>query len=274
METNIILAGVGGQGILSIAVVIDTAALEQGLYFKQAEVHGMSQRGGDVQSHLRISDKTIHSDLVPRGKADLVLSIEPLESLRYVEFLEPGGALVTGVDPFVNIGDYPELEKVLDAIASLSHHTLVHADRLAREAGSGRAQNMVLLGAACPFLGLEDERIVNAIRAAFERKGDKVLQTNIDAYRAGKAAGEAYRACVKAGIPVKAAREFVGQLKGGKLAEDAVPVWKELLTGPMSGDILALFAKEKAAKLEGSLEVARRVAEKGAGDLAAALFGA
>ena len=92
---NIILSGVGGQGILTIAAVLDTASLNQNLYVKQAEVHGMSQRGGAVQSHVRISDKIIYSDLIPLGKADMILSVEPMELLRYLPYLKPEGWLIT-----------------------------------------------------------------------------------------------------------------------------------------------------------------------------------
>jgi indolepyruvate ferredoxin oxidoreductase beta subunit len=210
MQTNIILAGVGGQGILSIALVVDHAALAQGLGFKQAEVHGMSQRGGDVQSHLRISDGPIHSDLVPHGAADLVLAVEPLESLRYVGYLRPGGALVASVDPFVNIPDYPEKQRVLEAIASLPNHTLIPAEQLARAAGSARAQNMVMLGAGSPFLGLREELLEAAIREAFAAKGEKLQKVNLDAFHAGKAAGETYRQCVAKGMNAAAALELAG----------------------------------------------------------------
>ncbi len=194
MQTDIILAGVGGQGILSVAVVLDSAALEQGWYFKQAEVHGMSQRGGEVLSHLRIGDKPIYSELIPKGAANLVLSVEPLESLRYVDFLAPGGALVTGVDPVLNISNYPPMERVRGALEALPNATLIEADKLARDAGSARAANMVLLGAAAPFLLIKEELIERAILKSFERKGEKVQQSNLAAFRAGKAAGEAWRA--------------------------------------------------------------------------------
>ena len=99
MKKDIILAGVGGQGILSIATVIGQAALAEGWYLKQAEVHGMSQRGGEVQSHLRISTEPIWSDLIPQGKADIILSLEPLEALRYVPWLAPEGCVVTSSVP-------------------------------------------------------------------------------------------------------------------------------------------------------------------------------
>ena len=87
MKTDIILCGVGGQGILSIATVLGQAATASGLYLKQAEVHGMSQRGGDVQSNLRLSTERIWSDLIPKGQADLIISMEPMEALRYLPYL-------------------------------------------------------------------------------------------------------------------------------------------------------------------------------------------
>jgi indolepyruvate ferredoxin oxidoreductase beta subunit len=99
MKTDIILAGVGGQGILSIAAVIGSAAVEENLFIKQTEVHGMSQRGGDVQSHLRISDQAIASDLIPLGRADLIISLEPMEALRYLPYLKKDVWIVTKSKP-------------------------------------------------------------------------------------------------------------------------------------------------------------------------------
>jgi indolepyruvate ferredoxin oxidoreductase beta subunit len=110
MKNDIILSGVGGQGILSIAAAIGLAAVESELFLKQSEVHGMSQRGGDVQSHLRLSDKSIASDLIPYGRADLIISVEPMESLRYLPWLSKDGWLVTSSNPYINIPDYPPPE--------------------------------------------------------------------------------------------------------------------------------------------------------------------
>ncbi|MBI5532298.1 MAG: indolepyruvate oxidoreductase subunit beta [Deltaproteobacteria bacterium] len=265
METNIILAGVGGQGIVSISFVIDMAAIWQGLQFKQAEVHGMSQRGGAVSSHLRISDSTVHSDLVPKGAAQIVLSVEPVESLRYVDYLSPTGTLVAGTDPFVNIPDYPEVDKILDGIATLPSHTLVAADRLARQAGSGRAQNMVLLGAASPYLGLKIELLERGIREAFAAKGEKIQKTNIDAFHSGIAAGEAYRACLKAGMASRQARALVGRIVGGKLAPEAVPMWKDLFAQPVGAGILEVLTSQTAGKIQGSVEIPAAIAAADAG---------
>jgi indolepyruvate ferredoxin oxidoreductase beta subunit len=154
MKSDIILSGVGGQGILSIAATIGMAALENNLFLKQAEVHGMSQRGGAVQSHLRISEKEIASDLIPLGKADLIISVEPMESLRYLPWLSENGWLVTNTTPFVNIPDYPEMKDLLDEIEKLPHHIAINADEIARQVKSPRSSNMVMLGAASPFLDL------------------------------------------------------------------------------------------------------------------------
>ena len=185
MKKDIILAGVGGQGILSIAASIGTAAVASDLHLKQAEVHGMSQRGGDVQSHLRLSSNEIASDLIPAGKADLIISIEPMESLRYLPYLSKDGWVVTNTQPFVNIPNYPELETVIEKIKSLPNHIAIDADNIAKEMGSARSANMVILGACIPFLDMELSQLEDAIRVIFKSKGADVVQTNLDALNAG-----------------------------------------------------------------------------------------
>ncbi len=186
MKKDIILAGVGGQGILSIAATIGTAALSQGLNLKQAEVHGMSQRGGDVQSNLRISDGEIASDLIPMGKADMIISVEPMESLRYLPMLSPEGWLVTNTKPYINIRNYPEMDALMAEIKATPRHVTLDADEIARELGSPKSANMVILGAASPFLDMNYTSIQNAIRAIFRKKGDEVIQVNLDALEAGR----------------------------------------------------------------------------------------
>jgi indolepyruvate ferredoxin oxidoreductase, beta subunit len=186
MKKNIILAGVGGQGILTIATVIGHVVVEENLYLKQAEVHGMSQRGGDVQSHLRISDKEIFSDLVPAGGADLILSVEPMESLRYLPYLSKDGWLITNQKPFNNIVNYPEIEKVESEINKVKNHIIIDADSLAKEAGTARAMNIVMLGAASKFIGLPYEGLENALKAIFGKKGEKIVNVNLAALKAGR----------------------------------------------------------------------------------------
>jgi indolepyruvate ferredoxin oxidoreductase beta subunit len=186
MKQDIVLSGVGGQGILSIAFVIDNSALKEGLSFKQAEVHGMAQRGGAVQSHLRLSDGPIHSDLIPKGEADMILSVEPLETLRYFDYLSPGGIVVTSCSPYVNIPDYPDINKILEKIQSIKKRVVVDSARLAKEAGHSRSQNMVMLGAASPYLILKSESLVEFIRVLFKHHGEEVVDINLRAFELGR----------------------------------------------------------------------------------------
>ncbi|MBU3814427.1 MAG: indolepyruvate oxidoreductase subunit beta [Candidatus Bacteroides intestinipullorum] len=190
MKKDIILSGVGGQGILSIAAVIGQAALKDGLYLKQAEVHGMSQRGGDVQSNLRLSDRPIASDLIPTGKCDLIISLEPMEALRYLPYLDEEGWLVTNAVPFVNIPNYPSEDAVKAEIERLPHHILLDVNQTAKEVGSPRVANIVLLGATIPFLGIGYDKVQASIREIFERKGESIVEMNLNALEAGKAIAE------------------------------------------------------------------------------------
>ena len=184
MHTDIILSGVGGQGILSIATIIGSAAINEGLYIKQAEVHGMSQRGGDVQSNLRISSEPIASDLIPLGKADIIISLEPMEALRYLPYLNKGGWLITNTAPFINIPNYPDQDKLMKKIENLQS-VAIDVDTIAKQVASPRAANIVLLGAASPFLGIDVAKIEDGIRRVFGRKGEDVVNMNLKAFRAG-----------------------------------------------------------------------------------------
>ena len=184
MKKDIILAGVGGQGILSIASCIGIAAVEENLYLKQAEVHGMSQRGGDVQSHLRLSSNDIASDLIPEGKADMIISVEPMEALRYLPMLSKNGVIITASEPFINIDNYPEVEKVYEELKK-HNAIIVDADTIAKECGNIRAANMVIFGAAVPSLEIDMQTIENSIRKQFGSKGEEVVELNLKAVKAG-----------------------------------------------------------------------------------------
>jgi len=194
MKTDMVIAGVGGQGILSIAAALGFAALDNDLYMKQAETHGMSQRGGDVQSFMRISDQPIYSDLIPKGGADIILSVEPMEALRYLPFLKKGGYLVTNSTPFININNYPEEEKLVKTIEALPNYILIDADRIAKEeVGSARAFNFVMLGAASPFIEVPFEYLEEGIRKIFGKKGNDVVDMNIKALHAGRKFAEEHK---------------------------------------------------------------------------------
>jgi indolepyruvate ferredoxin oxidoreductase beta subunit len=193
MKNDIILSGVGGQGILSIAATIGLAAVENGLFLKQAEVHGMSQRGGDVQSHLRLSDRPVSSDLIPYGKADIIISVEPMESLRYLPWLSSSGWLVTNSNPFINIPDYPPVEEIMNEIKKIKNHIILDADKIAKESGSARSGNMVILGAASLFIEMPYESLENAVKELFGRKGEQIVDANLKALKAGRDSSMAFR---------------------------------------------------------------------------------
>ncbi|MEE4258067.1 MAG: indolepyruvate oxidoreductase subunit beta [Bacteroidales bacterium] len=185
MKKDIVLAGVGGQGILSIAAIIGTAAMGADLYLKQAEVHGMSQRGGDVHSNLRLSDKPVASDLIPKGQADMIIAVEPMEALRYVSMLGKDGWLITNSTPYVNIPNYPDHNEILKEIRTLPKHIIIDADDIAKDLGNKRAANMVILGAALPFLEMDVQLFHDAVKKIFGRKGEDIVKLNSDALDAG-----------------------------------------------------------------------------------------
>lgn len=186
MKFDIILAGVGGQGVLSISAIIASSAMKAGLQAKQSEVHGMAQRGGAVLAHLRLSDRPIASDIIPRSRADLIVSMEPLESLRHLSYLSAGGTLLSAMEPVENIPVYPDIRCIIAMVRSLPRACLIDAATLARRAGSARATNMVMVGAASRLLPIAPEAIEGHIREAFAMKGAGVVETNLAAFRAGR----------------------------------------------------------------------------------------
>ncbi|MFI3304752.1 MAG: indolepyruvate oxidoreductase subunit beta [Rikenellaceae bacterium] len=185
MKCDIILSGVGGQGILSIAAVIGEAIRTEGLNIKQAEVHGMSQRGGDVQTNLRISSDPIASDLIPIGGADAIISLEPMEALRYLPYLKEGGWVVTSSQPFINIPNYPDVDAIMAELKKLPNLLMADVEQIAKDAGVARSTNIVLLGAASPILGIKSEDLEEGIKRIFARKGEKVVEANITAFNIG-----------------------------------------------------------------------------------------
>lgn len=189
MKKDIILSGVGGQGILSIATIIGEAATEAGINLKQAEVHGMSQRGGDVQSNLRLSTEPIFSDLLSQSGADLIISMEPMEALRYLSFLDKDGWIITSSNPFVNIPNYPDPNELLAELAALPHVQLAHIDDIAKDNNLPRGANMVLLGMAAPYVEIVSiEQLRSAVTTVFARKGEKVVNDNLTAFDLGVSA--------------------------------------------------------------------------------------
>ena len=190
MHYDLIISGVGGQGIITIANLIGLAALEEGFDAKQSEVHGMSQRGGSVETHVRIANYPIASNVIPLGNADLILSMEPMESLRYLPWLKPTGWLITHDQPFINIENYPDYNVLIKEIARVPGHLLFNAEEIARKAGSLKVTNMVLLGAASPHLPIRKTTLLNSIKYFFRKKEDKLIDANIKAFESGLAFAE------------------------------------------------------------------------------------
>jgi indolepyruvate ferredoxin oxidoreductase, beta subunit len=186
MNNDIVLAGVGGQGIITIAAVIGEAAMRNGLFIKQSEVHGMSQRGGAVQSHLRISDEPLFSDLIPHGKANLIMAVEPMEALRYLPWLSEEGWLVTNSNPVINIPDYPNTDEIIKEIEKISNNLIIDADRIAANAGFPKSGNMVILGAASPFIDISFETLLEAVENLFQEKGEIIIKANVRALVSGR----------------------------------------------------------------------------------------
>jgi len=186
MKLDIILCGVGGQGILSIATIIGDAAMAQGLYIKQAEVHGMSQRGGDVHSDLRISSQPIASDLIAKGKTDVIISLEPMEALRYLPMLSLDGWIITAAAPFVNIPDYPDMKEIDSQLAQLPQVIRIDVTAIAEEHQIPRCANIILLGAAQEALGMDYTQLEMSIRTIFARKGESVVAMNLRALALGR----------------------------------------------------------------------------------------
>lgn len=187
---DIILSGVGGQGVLSVAAVISIAAMKDGYTLRQSEVHGMAQRGGAVLAHMRISKSSIAGDLIPKGSADVVLSMEPMESLRYVDFLKPEGILITAEAPYLNIPNYPDLDEIYSKINSLKNSRIIDAKSLAKEAGTMKSVNMVMVGALSAKLKIKNESIIIAIKELFASKGEKIINANLKALELGRLALE------------------------------------------------------------------------------------
>lgn len=255
MEFNILLAGVGGQGILTIAHGISRVALQRGYHVKQSEVHGMSQRGGAVQSHLRIADHPIHSDLIPLGQADLLIAVEPLEVLRYIEYLSEGGVVVSNSVSFANIRDYPSLENVLDRIARLGNHVLIDAQRLAKVAGSTRAENMVMLGAAAKFMNFRLDEFIRFAAETFASKGDRVVATNQRALNMGFHAAALFDDALRPGQSSRTVRKWMESLSPDQLAD---------LVNQDSAESLRLESRELADEsLDCIAEVLRSAREDG-----------
>lgn len=256
MNFDLVLCGVGGQGVLSTAYVVDHAAVDAGLHFKQPEVHGMAQRGGAVSAQVRLSSQPVRSDLISEGSASLVLSVEPLESLRYLSLLSPDGWIVTDVTPLKNIPNYPELAQLFEVLFKVPRLVTVDATRLATKAGAMKAQNMVVLGASASHLPLPVELLERHLRRLFEAKGERVVDANLRAFRMGQAADRFRAGLERAGVPLGLVARVVGRLsfEATPAPDEVVQAWaKRLLAADGAAFAARVFASRDLLSLDPSI---------------------
>jgi indolepyruvate ferredoxin oxidoreductase beta subunit len=246
MKFDLVIAGVGGQGVLTIAAVLDRAAHAAGLHVKQSEVHGMAQRGGAVSAFVRMSDQPIASDLIARGHAGLLLSVEPLEALRYTHLLRPDGWIVSDITPMLNVPDYPAMEDVYQVLYSAPRLVALDATRLAQKAGTIKAQNVAVLGAAAMHLPLPMELIENQIRALFERKGERIVNANVHAFRKGDAASRFTAALLAGGVAGDRVARVVSRIHfpPHPVGAEQTSAWCQRLCGP-DGPKLVSWVQER-----------------------------
>jgi indolepyruvate ferredoxin oxidoreductase beta subunit len=253
MNYDLVICGVGGQGVLSIAWAIDHAAFAAGLHLKQPEVHGMAQRGGAVSALVRIADAPIASDLIPDGTARLVLSVEPMEALRYASLLHPDGWVVTDVTPLRNVSAYPDTDQLFGVLFSLPRVIAVDAARLAHKAGTIKAHNMVMLGAAAALLPLPAGLVERQLPELFAAKGPRIVAANVDAFRMGDAAGRFTADLIAAGIPAGVAARVAARLDfvPEPVDEDVVATWiRRLRTTDAAAMARRVFAAERTVELD------------------------
>jgi len=186
---NFLLAGVGGQGTILVSDVLAEVALVVGFDVKKSEVHGMAQRGGSVNTHVRWNSKRVYSPLIGLGEADFMLVFERAEALRYAEFLKPGGVAIVNnhtIEPItVTSGDahYPTEDDLVAVYRKLTDHLyLVPGTTMAQELGNSRAANVVLLGALSRFLDVPQETWLDVIMA---RVPQKYVELNRQAFLEG-----------------------------------------------------------------------------------------
>lgn len=259
MKFDLVLCGVGGQGVLSTASVVDNAAMDAGLHFKQPEVHGMAQRGGAVSAQVRLSSNPLASDLISEGEAKAVLSVEPLESLRYMTLLDPEGWIITDVTPLKNIANYPELPRLFELIFKLPHVVCVDATRLASKAGAMKAQNMVVLGAAAAHLPLPVPLLEKHLAALFAAKGERVVEANRRAFRMGMAADGFGTALLARHVPQRLVAQVTPRLsfEPEPVPEPVVNAWAERLLKPDGAAAAArVFASRDLFSLEPAIPAA------------------
>ena len=191
-EYQMVIVGVGGQGILTISDIIAIAARKKGLHILGSEVHGMAQKGGSVITNLKIG-KELHSPTIPEGSAKVLVGIEENETLRFIKYLEPRGTAITSTTVLNPVSWKKNKKAAIEAQERIDENLAkfkakiikIDSEALANEAGLSLAQNIVLLGALSQVEGfpLSEEELKEALK---ERVPKKYIEPNLKAFELGK----------------------------------------------------------------------------------------
>lgn len=184
--SGVIVAGVGGQGAITVSQLILGAAWKSGYYTLQSEVHGMSQRGGSVNAQILFDKKEVTSPVIMEGRGDLLIGLEPLETLRYLNLLDEGAFVISSVSPIKNMMTYPEIGKIIAELKKIPGVLLIDTEKLSVELDNKNAGNMILLGVASKHLPFEDNTWYEVINERFEGKSEVLIKKNIEAFEYGK----------------------------------------------------------------------------------------
>ena len=191
MKKSVVIAGVGGQGVITAANILAKASLKDGHNVVTSELHGMAQRGGNVECNVRIGN--VYSPMVGKESVDAILSFEPLEALRNLDKVRRNGVVITDINPIIpplislGLGEYPPLEKIFEEIEGHCRLIKINADELARKAGSILTKNIVMLGAfhAMEIVPIKEETLLDIIKESFH---EKYAEMNARAFQLGKEA--------------------------------------------------------------------------------------
>jgi indolepyruvate ferredoxin oxidoreductase, beta subunit len=186
-KLDLLITGVGGQGAILASDIIGKAAVTEGLPIRAAETHGMAQRGGSVVNHIRVGND--YGSMIPKKGADILLALEPMEAVRYLDFLKDGGIVIVNTQPIIpvtvtsGLTKYPEVSEILDFLSQKYIVKAFNADEVAFEAGNRLAMNVVMVGAVSGYLPISKEILLESVKALVPQK---TVEVNIRAFEMGR----------------------------------------------------------------------------------------
>lgn len=186
-KLDLLITGVGGQGAILASDIIGKAAVNAGLPIRAAETHGMAQRGGSVVNHIRVGNN--YGSMIPKKGADLLLALEPMEAVRYLNFLKDGGIIIVNTHPIIpvtvtsGLTKYPEVSDILDVLSEKYIVKAFNADEVASEAGNRLAMNVVMVGAASAYLPIPKGILLESVKVLVPQK---TVEINLRAFEMGR----------------------------------------------------------------------------------------